>query len=186
MIEAYIARYGLLAIFLGAGVEGEAVVVTGGVFAQRGLVPLVGAMIAATIGSTIVDQLWFWAGRRFRNHLWVQRITQKPAFARAHGWLERYPTAFILSFRFIYGMRTISPIAIGLSQIPARRFVPLNMLAAAIWAPTFTLIGFWLGHAAAPLIDRIARVGLDVVVALAVLALLIAAIIALRRRARSA
>ena len=181
MIETFIARYGLLTIFLGAGIEGEAVVVTGGVFAQRGLISLYGAMIAATLGSTLIDQCWFWAGRYFRDRRWIRRARDKPAFARAQTWLERYPTAFILGFRFIYGMRTVSPIAIGLSNIAARRFVPLNLLAAAIWAPVFTFLGFRLGKSAAPLIDRIEHAGLRILAIAAAIALATALIFVARQ-----
>lgn len=155
-IETLVVRYGLLAILLGAGVEGEAVVVTGGVLAHRGLVPLVPACICAAIGSFVVDQIWFAVGRRFQNHRWILRIRAKPAFARAIDLLERRPTGFILAFRFIYGMRTVSPIAIGTSKVPLRTFLPLNALAAAVWGPVFTLFGFYVGHALDPLIDRIA------------------------------
>ncbi len=155
-IETLVVKYGLLAILVGAGIEGEAVVVTGGVLAHRGLVPLVPACICAAIGSFVVDQIWFALGRRFQTHRWVVRIHAKPAFARAMQLLERRPTAFILAFRFIYGMRTVSPIAIGTSRIPLRVFLPLNALAAAVWGPVFTLFGFYVGHALDPLIERVA------------------------------
>ncbi len=42
-------------------------------------------------------------------------------------------TGFILAFRFIYGMRTVSPVIIGLSSVSARRFVVLNAVAAIVW-----------------------------------------------------
>ncbi|MDH7975120.1 DedA family protein [Sphingomonas sp. AR_OL41] len=155
-IETLVVKYGLLAILLGAGIEGEAVVVAGGVMAHRGLVPLVPACICAAIGSFVVDQIWFALGRRFQTHRWIVRIHEKPAFARALRLLERRPTAFILAFRFIYGMRTVSPIAIGTSKVALRTFLPLNALAAAVWGPVFTLFGYYVGHALDPLIDRIA------------------------------
>ena len=180
-IETFVARYGLLAILLGAGVEGEAVVVTGGVLAHRGLVPLVPACFCAAIGSFVVDQVWFAVGRRFRNHRWITRIKAKPAFARAMDLLERRPTGFILAFRFVYGMRTVSPIAIGTSQVPLRTFFPLNALAAAVWGPVFTLFGFYVGHALDPLIDRIA--GKAKLVVLVVLVLIVfVGVIQLSRR----
>jgi membrane protein DedA with SNARE-associated domain len=168
-IETLVTKYGLLAILLGAGVEGEAVVVTGGVLAHRGLVPLVPACICAAIGSFVVDQLWFMVGRRFQNHRWIKRIRAKPAFARAIDLLERRPTGFILAFRFIYGMRTVSPIAIGTSRVPFRTFLPLNAVAAAVWGPVFTLFGFYVGHALDPLIDRVAGKAKVVVLAVVVL-----------------
>jgi membrane protein DedA with SNARE-associated domain len=180
-VEALILRYGLIAILLGAGIEGEAVVMTGGVLAHRGLVPLIPACICAAVGSCIVDQAWFALARRFRDNRWVKRARAKPAFARALGWLERYPTAFILAFRFVYGMRTVSPIAIGTSQVPVRKFVPLNALAAAVWGPTFTLIGYYFGAMLDPLIRRFA--GKAHVLLLAVAAVLaLAALIHLGRK----
>jgi len=154
-IEILIARYGLLALFVGSGIEGEAVVVTGGILAHKGLVPLWGAMLVSALGSCLADQLWFFAGRYCRRYRWVQALMRKPAFARAIDFLERHPTAFIFGFRFVYGMRTVSPIAIGTTHIEARRFVPLNMLSAAIWGPAFTLLGYVFGRAIDPVLHRL-------------------------------
>ena len=177
MFEALLARYGLLAIFVGAGIEGEAVVLAGGVLAGRGLVPLWAAMLAATLGSTLVDQLWFWAGTRFRDRPWIVRMRAKPVFARALDLLVRYPTGFILSFRFIYGMRTVSPVALAVSGVSARRFVPLNLLAAAIWAPLFTWLGYRFGKVAFAVVRRYAPFA---AIAIAVVALAVV-IVAVRR-----
>jgi membrane protein DedA with SNARE-associated domain len=174
-LEPLIIRYGLIAILLGAGIEGEAVVVTGGVLAHRGLVPLWPACLCAAIGSCAVDQAWFALARRFRDNRWVARARAKAAFAKALRLLERHPTAFILGFRFIYGIRTVSPIAIGTSHVPARKFVPLNMLAAAVWGPAFTLIGYWFGAAIDPLLDRM--LGKAHVVMLVIAAMLAAALL---------
>lgn len=154
-IEMLIAKYGLFALFVGSGIEGEAVVVTGGILAHRGLVPLWGAMLVSALGSCIADQLWYFAGRYCRHYRWVQALTRKPAFARATAFLERHPTAFIFGFRFVYGFRTVSPIAIGTTHIEPRKFVPLNMLSAAIWGPLFTLLGYAFGRAIDPVLHHL-------------------------------
>ena len=57
-IETLIIRYGVAAIFVGAGVEGETSVVAGGVLAHRHLIPLWAAMAAASTGSFVADQLY--------------------------------------------------------------------------------------------------------------------------------
>lgn len=133
-IETLIAQYGLAAIFLGAGLEGETAVVTGGVLAHQHLLPLWGTAAAAVGGSFAADQVFFLAGRRYRDTARVRKIAAKPAFAKALDTLERHPTIFILGFRFLYGLRTVSPIAIGTSHVPARTFLLLNAVAAAVWA----------------------------------------------------
>ncbi|WP_176499254.1 DedA family protein [Sphingomonas sp. HMP9] len=144
-IETLIAQYGLAAIFLGAGIEGETAVVTGGVLAHQQLLPLWGSAAAAVAGSFVADQLFFLAGRRYRDTARVRRIAAKPAFAKALDALERHPTVFILGFRFLYGLRTISPIAIGTSHVPARTFMILNAVSAAAWGVIFTGIGYLFG-----------------------------------------
>ncbi len=146
-IETIIARYGLPALFLGAGIEGETIVVTGGIFVRHGLLPLTGAMAAAAAGSFVADQLLFTLGRRFREHPRVRRIAARPGFSRALELLERHPTGFIFTFRFIYGLRTVSPIAIGTSRVSHRQFVMLNAIAATVWGVTFTAAGYLFGEA---------------------------------------
>ncbi|WEJ99185.1 MAG: VTT domain-containing protein [Candidatus Sphingomonas phytovorans] len=144
-IEALIARYGLAAIFLGAGIEGETCVLAGGVLAHRHLLPLWGVWLAAAAGSFVADQLFFAGGRYFRDHPRVRAMAAKPGFAKALVTLERHPVLFVMGFRFLYGLRTVSPIAIGTSHIHTRTFLSLNALAAAIWAALFTGIGYGFG-----------------------------------------
>ena len=141
-IELIIAHYGLAAVFLGAGIEGETVVIIGGLLAHQGMLPLVGAAIAASAGSFAADQLFFATGRRFRNHPRVQRIEAKPAFAKALALFERYPTAFVFGFRFLYGLRTVSPMAIGTTSIRTSKFAAINAAAATVWGILFTGIGY--------------------------------------------
>lgn len=154
-LEAIIAEYGLAALFLGAGVEGETVVLAGGLLAHRGLVSLPGAMAATAAGSFVADQLFFTAGRHFRDYGWVRRMHQRPVFARALGWLESYPVGFIFAFRFFYGFRTISPVAIGTSKVSMRLFVIINAVAAAVWGIAFTTIGYLFGHQFEELLARL-------------------------------
>lgn len=146
MLDALIARAGLPAIFVGAGVEGEPFAIAGGLMAHQHLVPLWAAITAAVGGSWLIDQLWFLAGRSFRSFGRVRAMMGRPAFARCLSLLERYPKRFILIFRFAYGIRAVAPLAIGATRIPVHVFVPLSILAALVWGTSFTLIGFGFGR----------------------------------------
>lgn len=154
-VEALVARYGLAAIFVGAGLEGETAVVTGGVIAHRGLVPLWAAMSAAVAGSFVADQIFFAGGRYFRDSRPIAALRQKPAFARALEMLERHPRRFIFVYRFIYGIRTASPIAIGTSRISQRTFLIVNLVAAIVWGCAFTAIGYAFGNVIEETLGRI-------------------------------
>ena len=143
--EALLARYGLAAVFVGAGLEGETATVAGGLLAHEGYWPLWAAMVAAAAGSFVADQGFFLIGRRFQDHRRVRRLRERPGFARAMAAFERRPIGFIFFFRFLYGLRTISPIAIGTTQVSARTFMIVNAASAAVWAALFTGIGYLFG-----------------------------------------
>jgi len=146
-IEAIVARYGVAAIALGAGLEGETAVVTGGILAHQGLVGWPAALIAAAIGSFVADQIFFTIGRRSRDGRWVAKLRKRRVYARVTRMMERYPVGFIFAFRFLYGLRTISPVAIGTSQVSTRLFVAVNAASAACWASIFVGIGYLFGEA---------------------------------------
>ena len=147
VMEAFLQQYGSLGVFLGAAFEGQTAVVVGGVLARQHLIPAWLVLLSATSGSAIVDHLLFAAGRYYRSHRLVVRAQEKPAFARALGFITRFPVSYILAFRFILGLRLASPIAIGVSRVPAWQFAMLNAAGALVWSFAFTAVGFLFGEA---------------------------------------
>ena len=148
-------HFGAIGVGLGAGLEGETAVLIGGIAAHHGLFSPFAAWIAAWLGSFLADQCFFLLGRWRRGSKWVRLVSAKPAFGRAIGLIERYPFAFCIVFRFIYGMRVAGPIAIGLSGVRARVFLLLNFISAAVWAAVFTALGFYFGHTVELILRRI-------------------------------
>ena len=130
-IEAIVARWGVAAVFTGAMLEGETAVIAGGLLAHQGLIAWPLALAAAALGSFLSDQFFFAAGRRYRDRPFVQRWTQKRAFAKALRLLERYPTGFIFGFRFLYGFRTVSPVAKKNCCTPLGRLMRSILLSVA-------------------------------------------------------
>ncbi|MGD0663409.1 MAG: DedA family protein, partial [Syntrophorhabdales bacterium] len=62
--------------------------------------------------------------------------------------LDRYRTLLVIGFRFAYGFRTVTPFAIGLSNIRTSRFLVLNTIGALGWSVGVALIGYLFGAAA--------------------------------------
>ena len=166
-------RYGLVAVFVGAGIEGEAVMLTAGYLAHKGLMPILGVAIAGALGACTADQLWFWIARHYGHVRWIERAKRKPAFKRALSVLEHHLILFTLGFRFIYGMRTVTPIAISASKIRSRTFVLLNIISAAIWGPIMAGLGYGFGRVIDPWLHGfqvIALVAVIIVGAIAIVA----------------
>jgi membrane protein DedA with SNARE-associated domain len=188
-MEEILRQYGPIGVFLGAAFEGQSAVILGGLLARQHILDYWVVLGSATAGSGIVDHLLFVAGRRFREHRWVRRVTGQVAVARALRLIERFPNSYTLIFRFIFGLRLASPIAIGVSQAPTWRFTILNALGALIWAGTFSLAGFLFGEALHGLIGPGHHAGRWTLIAAgafvgAVLLFWIGRYVARRRRAR--
>jgi len=144
-MEELISTYGYPAIVIGTFLEGETILVVAGYLASRGYLALPWVASCAFLGSWAGDTLYFFIGRRWGGQLLQRFPARRPAAERALRLLHRHYVVFILIFRFIYGLRTVSPFAIGLSGVPATRFVFLNMGASAIWAILFAVGGYLLG-----------------------------------------
>ena len=51
----------------------------------------------------------------------------------------------ILGFRFVYGIRTVTPFVLGASGVAPTRFLILNMIGALTWALAIGVAGFYFG-----------------------------------------
>ena len=147
MISAFVASYGYLAVFVGTLLEGETILIAAGFAAHRGLLnwPLV--VLVALVGATLGDQIAFLLGR-WKGDALIERF---PALGRQapriHALLERYDASFILSVRFLYGLRIAGPVIIGSSRVTFLRFAVLNVVGAALWAVLIAGAGYIFGAA---------------------------------------
>ncbi len=143
--------------FVWTFLEGETVVLFAGFAAAQGLVDPLLLLSAAWLGSFAGDQFYFWLGRQFGIRLLDRFPRWRHGVDAALRWLERYDAGFILSFRFIYGVRNFSSFALGLSAVRWERFLWLNFVAAGLWAASFVAVGYFLGHAFRAVLGDIAR-----------------------------
>lgn len=144
-IKELLLSYGPLVILVWTFFEGETVLLVAGFLAQQGLMSLEWSILAAFVGSLSGDQLYFWIGRKFGQQILDWRPSWRPGIDRALQLLLRYQNFFILSFRFIYMVRNVASFSIGIAGVSFRRFTLLNTIAAAIWALSFGLGGFFFG-----------------------------------------
>lgn len=147
MISAFVSSHGYLAVFVGTLLEGETILIAAGFAAHSGLLKWPLVVLIAMLGGTLGDQLAFLLGR-WKGDVLIERF---PGLARhkprVHELLERHAVIFILSVRFLYGLRIAGPILLGSSRVPVLRFAMLNMIGAALWAATITGAGYGFGLA---------------------------------------
>lgn len=127
-------KYGYLAIFLGTLLEGEFFLTLGGVLARQGHMTLPAVIFLAVAGSFLSHALFFYLGR-WRGLSLIQRFPRLEAnYPKAHALAERFGPLCILIVQFLYGMRLITCLVLGVLRLRVRAFVFWQLLSCCIWA----------------------------------------------------
>ncbi|SFV67605.1 membrane protein [hydrothermal vent metagenome] len=67
--------------------------------------------------------------------------------ALSHILMKKHGDWVIFIQKFIYGLKTVVPIAIALTKYDFKKFAILNLFAAAVWALAFGLSSYYFGAA---------------------------------------
>lgn len=179
-LHVLVERYGLLAVFVGCLAEGESAAMLAGFFVHQRIFVGWQAFAVAFTGAFLGDTALFLLGRRLSGHHYVQRVVRKPGFSHAHRLVNRYPNAFVLANRFLYGLRTVGGVAVGMSAITLSRFLILNAISALAWVMLFGSLGYFFALGAEKVIGaelvehQRLLIGIAAALALAIAALVVA------------
>ena len=161
-LEAMLAHAGIWALvaiflvimlessaFLGLLFPGEMAALIAGALSATGafspslaFASVAGAAIAGDLGGYALGRYrgeavltrWSFAHRAYERH----RV-------RIESYFERWGSATVLLARFVAVGRAFAPFAAGLSEMPARRFVAMAVVAGVLWGGALVGLGFLLG-----------------------------------------
>jgi membrane protein DedA with SNARE-associated domain len=154
-MEEFIRNYGYLGVFLGACIEGETILLAAGCACYFGYLNLITVMITAFFGTLIADQVCYHIGRFYGPALLQKYPKVAEKADRVFYLLKKYDAWFMMSFRFIYGIRIASPLIIGASGITPSRFTWFNFPAALVWAIIVAGCGYIFAESILWFIDNI-------------------------------
>jgi len=164
--EELVTHYGYIAVVIGTFFEGETILVIGGLLAHRGYLELPYVIASAFAGTMFGDQLYFYIGRIRGKKFIDSRPLWQAKSRRVFALLEKHQVLLILGFRFIYGIRTVTPFVLGSSGISPLRYLLLNICGALIWAMAVGILGFYFGQALELVIGEVKRYEKAVIVVL--------------------
>jgi membrane protein DedA with SNARE-associated domain len=145
-IESLISAYGYPALALGTILEGGTVGMIAGGLAHRGYLQLEWVIAIIFCCAFSADQFFFQLGKRGGKGFLEKRPGLDKRVDTVRRFLVVYQVIAVLGFRFIYGMRTITPIIIGASGFDTRRFVLLNLCSTLAWATVVGTVGYFFSH----------------------------------------
>jgi len=151
----------------------ESLLVAAAALSASGRLNAAAVALAGAAGALLGDNIAFLCGRLLdtRVHRWLDASPRRRKRLRwAEHQLDRRGGVIIVGSRFIPGGRTATMLAAGMLEMPWRRFVAFDLLAAVIWALYGTAIGYFGGTAFEdePLIGVAVALGLALVAGLAV------------------
>ncbi len=150
-----VAKYGYPAVVAGTALEGEMVLIAAGFLAHRGYLALPYVILTAFVGTLAGDQFFFHLGRRSGAALLERKPQWQAKAARARTLLEHNRIAILLGFRFLYGLRMITPFVIGMSGFSVKLFLLFNAISAIIWVIVISCLGYGFGEFLAVLLKDV-------------------------------
>jgi membrane protein DedA with SNARE-associated domain len=144
----FVENYGLFAVFIVCLAEGESAATLAGFFTHQHVFNLPLAVLTVFTGAFLGDVLVYCLGRYAASLPWMQRQFQKPGFDKAMDFVRAHPIKSVLLNRFIYGLRFLGGVAVGMARIPFGLFLALNAISAAVWTGIFFSLGYFLGAGA--------------------------------------
>lgn len=143
-IENYaIWGYGILFLYSFGG--GMIALLAASVLAGVGNLDLSLCIIIAAVANFLGDELLFYLAKFNKNAVLPYFKKHRRKLALAQILFKSYGGKIILAKKFIYGLKTLIPLAIGLSKYNAKKFLFLNAICAIIWAVSLGLLGFFAG-----------------------------------------
>jgi membrane protein DedA with SNARE-associated domain len=144
-------------LFLGTFLEGEAILIMAGFLAFQGYLQLGGVIVTAFAGSFLGDQFFFYIGRLKGKALLRRFHFIARRFREALRLIEKYGAFVAFISRFTYGLRIVLPIILGITSLPARTFLAINLGSALVWAVLFSLAGYLFGKSASLFLEDVGK-----------------------------
>jgi membrane protein DedA with SNARE-associated domain len=156
-MESFVYTYAYAAVFVGTFLEGETILILAGFAAHRGYLSLPEVIVTAFLGTLCGDQLYFLLGRWRGRQIMEKRKSWSARAEKAQRLFDRLSTHLILLFRFLYGLRTVTPFVVGMSSVSSVKFLVLNAIGAAVWAIAIGTGGYLFGDALEAIFGEIKR-----------------------------
>jgi len=138
-------KYGYFAVLLAAFWEGEAVLIAAGTLCGAGYLDWRLTILAAAIGGSAGDQIYFYAAHERAARLVQKSRRLRKLYPRISELVLRHGTIAVLLSRFAAGLRITIPLVCATVAMPPRKYSTLNLLSAFCWASLWVAVSYQFG-----------------------------------------
>lgn len=98
--------------------------------------------VAAVLGDAVNYTIGHYLGERAYKIKWIK----KEYLDKTHAFFEKHGGKAIFLARFVPIVRTFAPFVAGIGKMSYAYFATYNVVGAAVWVTTFTLLGYFFGN----------------------------------------
>jgi membrane protein DedA with SNARE-associated domain len=138
-------KYGYFAVLIAAFLEGEATLIAAGVMCGAGILDWRLTILAAAIGGSAGDQIYFYAAHE--RAAWAIKKSKRLSrwYPKIQRFVLRHATVAVLLSRFAAGFRISIPLVCATAGMPAKKYSTLNLVSGFAWASTWVAISYQIG-----------------------------------------
>lgn len=165
-MEELIREWGYIVLFLYSFGGGFLALAVAGVLSYTGDLNIVASIIVAGSANFVGDQFLFLLARN--NKSYAKNMMQKYGrkVALAHLMMRRYGSPVVFLQKYIYGIKTLIPLAMGLTKYSSKKFTLFNAFATVIWALVVGYTSYYMGEVILNMADEFKMYGVALVIAI--------------------
>ncbi len=142
-----LATYGYIGLFLYSLGGGFVALIGAAVLSFMGKMDLTLSISIAFVANALGDVMLFYMAR-YQKGMMLEGIKKhRRKLALSHMLMKKYGSWIILFQKFVYGLKTLIPIAIGLTKYDFKKFLIFNLLSSGVWALVIGLGSYYSGGA---------------------------------------
>ena len=138
--------YGYIVLFLYSFGGGFIALMGAGVLSYTGHMSLEISIVVAFVANFLGDTMLFYMSRYNKKDVMGYLHKHKRKLALSHILMKRHGSWVIFLQKYVYGIKTLIPLAIGLTKYDFKKFTVLNFFASAIWAVTIGVVSYMAGE----------------------------------------
>ncbi|MEA3384005.1 MAG: DedA family protein [Campylobacterota bacterium] len=163
-MEELIRDWGYIILFLYSFGGGFVALVVAGILSYSGELNIFIVLLVAGTANFIGDQFLFTIARKNKSQAKEMMKKHQRKIALSHLLMRKYGSAVIFIQKYIYGIKTLIPLAMGLTKYDYKKFIFFNIFATIAWTLIVGLSSYMLGELVYKYIEEFKTYGIVFVV----------------------
>ncbi len=168
-MEELIKDWGYIALFAYSFGGGFVGLIVAGVLSFAGDLNIYISIAVAATSNFLGDQFLFFLARKNKSYAKDMMKNYGRKIAMAHIMMRKYGSLVVFIQKYVYGIKTLIPLAMGLTKYSSVKFTIFNIFATILWAIVVGYGSYSAGEYILSVADDFKYVGIGLVIVIAVL-----------------